>query len=155
MMSYITTGEEEAMTRELVLWFISNLSKLKFEQWVAINRSADDHIENVVSEHVLNNLLFRHCCKLPTNSVCILTRKDFGSVRTKYECSPAKWISEARHRYNTLVEIIPADLHGALMFTTPSNKKKNWFDRLLAKGPPSLPTSKYLDPQGKFQAYYV
>lgn len=153
----IKHADESIAMHEFTKWLISFLIKIPLEKWMAINEDRDHEGVYPQIDHAINNLLFRYCNKIPNTANLALTVEEFKTARTKFELNRKKWLEDTRKKYEEIVSLIPEKFRECLLFSTDTNskRKKDWFERHLAKGPPSVPKNGYLDFSGKFQGYHI
>lgn len=108
----------------LVRWAIKSLFKRPLHWKDSFDGPAS-------ADEALNTLLFRSCTGLGFGPKDILlTERDFRQVRAEYDKQSAKWLKDARRRYELLQLSIPENLRPAL--------DENWFQKRLGKGPPKV-----------------
>lgn len=136
----VSARKNARTTESLVKFLITEFLKMSQRRWL-------DIVESEIGEHfglfepslILNNILFRHCTKLPMRVDLSLSKAEFEKVRLTYETDKVNWVNTAQKRYDALKKKIPEELRPALFYG------KDWFVWNLLDGPPKLPNNWPLD----------
>jgi len=109
----------------LIRWLIKTVVKRPL-YWMK------DPIEGpTCADEALNTILFRASTGLGfTQKDIILGEMEFRQVRAQFDGKAAEFLELGEKRYDSLVQIIPKDLQGAI--------DKKWFRKQLGKGPPKI-----------------
>lgn len=126
--------KDARIVEELVKFLILKLLQMSQDKWLRIIEASIGDCEHLFSPgEILNNLLFRHCTKLPMKIDLSISRVEFVKVRRAYESNETSWIKSAKKRYDSLKDKIPKELHPGLFYVD------DWFVTHIFIGPPKVP----------------